>query len=866
MAKKSAAIFCLLYFSAIYTFAQLNEHFDDGDITSNPSWSGNISDFIVDAAFKLQSNSMVAGNTFYISTTNTLSTIAEWEVYVELKFNPSSANYVDIYLVSKENDLTLPGNSGYFVRLGNTDDEISLYRKDDGVVPVKLIDGEDGILNKSSNTLRIKVTRDAGYNWSLYRDERALSGSYFKEGAFVDSVYTSSSFFGILVKQSTSSFFQKHFFDDIIIQKFVPDTIPPAIKSVNAVSQQMLDIYFSEPLDIQSAEQPGNYFVNNIGNPVTAILDGNTSIVHLTFAKSFAKGVGYTLSVNDVKDLQANVLSGGTVNFIYNTVQHYDVVIDEIMSDPSPVVGLPNYEWIEIRNRSAYPLDVNGWKLANLRDTSGPFPSFSLQPDSLLIICGTAAFSSMSQLGKADAISGFPSLDNTGDLIALLSAEGQTIHAINYSEDWYQNNLKKEGGWTLEMIDVNSPCSGKENWRASIDGKGGTPGKINSINGKYMDDQRPRLLSVYPSDDTVLIVTFDEPIDSTASVTGNHFQIDKGMSVKKVEPSPPLFDQVKIYLNSALIAGEIYTVNISGLSDCKGNTIAPSTIQFGKAQDVDSLDIVINEILFNPKPGGVDYVELYNRSDKILDLSNVYIANRNSSNAIGNFQIISEKTKLFLPGTYLAVTTDVAAVLSAYIVMDPAALFNLNSMPSFSDDKGDVVIIDNQGNIIDEVAYSDKWHFQLISNTEGISLERIDVNGQSVQSNFHSAATSAGYGTPGYKNSQYSIAGLNAGEIKITPEIFSPDNDGIDDFATIQYTFPAQGYVTNITIFDANGRPVRYLQKNSLSGINGYYRWDGLDDKNRALPQGAYIIYTEIFNADGKKKQFKNTIVLARRY
>jgi flagellar hook assembly protein FlgD len=100
----------------------------------------------------------------------------------------------------------------------------------------------------------------------------------------------------------------------------------------------------------------------------------------------------------------------------------------------------------------------------------------------------------------------------------------------------------------------------------------------------------------------------------------------------------------------------------------------------------------------------------------------------------------------------------------------------------------------------------------------------------------------------------------------VSPNIFSPDNDGIDDFATIDYNFPSPGYVANITIFDATGRVVRYLEQNALSGIKGYYRWDGLDDKNRQLPQGIYIIYTEIFNTTGKKKQFKNTIVLARKY
>jgi hypothetical protein len=39
-----------------------------------------------------------------------------------------------------------------------------------------------------------------------------------------------------------------------------------------------------------------------------------------------------------------------------------------------------------------------------------------------------------------------------------------------------------------------------------------------------------------------------------------------------------------------------------------------------------------------------------------------------------------------------------------------------------------------------------------------------------------------------------------------------------------------------------------------------------MDDKGRILPQGMYIINTRIFNTSGKEKQFKNTIVLARKY
>ena len=76
----------------------------------------------------------------------------------------------------------------------------------------------------------------------------------------------------------------------------------------------------------------------------------------------------------------------------------------------------------------------------------------------------------------------------------------------------------------------------------------------------------------------------------------------------------------------------------------------------------------------------------------------------------------------------------------------------------------------------------------------------------------------------------------------------------MDDFASINYNFPSAGYVANITIFDALGRPVRYLQKNALSGATGSYIWDGLGEKQQKLARGIYIIFTEIFNTEGKKK------------
>ena len=545
----------------------------------------------------------------------------------------------------------------------------------------------------------------------------------------------------------------------------------------------------------------------------------------------------------------------------------YDIVIDEIMADPTPQVGLPNNEWIELRNTSANAINLQGFRISDLTGQSGAMPSYVLKPDSFVIVCTGSAVTAMSAFGPTISVTSFPSLDNNGDQLSLISAQGKVIHAVNYNISWYQNELKKDGGWTLEMIDTKNPCSGFTNWKASVDVKGGTPGKNNSVDASNTDKTSPKLLRAFAVDNLNITLVFDEPLDSLKAATATSYSISDGIGVPQSAITvSPVFDQVNLKLNTPLAVNKVYTITANNVTDCAGNIIgSKNTAGVGLSSVADSFDIVINEILFNPNSGGVDYVEIYNRSQKIIDAKQLYIANRNSTNVISSIQQLSTESILLFPKNFLVITEDPQIVMQQYVTTNPDAFIQLSSMPSFPDDKGDVIILNAQGKIVDEVIYSDKWHFALISNTEGVSLERIDYNAASVQSNFHSAATSVGYGTPGYKNSQFRIDQQVQGEITVIPEVFSPDNDGIDDFATINYSFPSPGYVANITIFDASGRPVRYLEKNALSGIKGSYIWDGLGEKQQKLSQGIYIIYTEIFNTDGKKKQFKNTIVLARR-
>lgn len=867
MAKKFFYCVGILLLINSFSKAQVYENFNDSNFIENPQWTGDTFDFIINNSHELQSNNTTENSSFYLSTKSELVISVQWEFSVKINFNPSSANYIDAYLMALSPDLRDISNSGYFVRIGNTDDEISLYRKDANGIITKIIDGENGILNHSNNLMKIKVIRDSSEKWSLYRNLNNAGNSYISEGSSTDSTFKNSSYFGFLIHQSTSSFFQKHFIDDIEIKNYSPDITPPAVESLTTISATKVDVLFDEPLD-NSANIFSNYSANNgLGMPNSAIIDSqNTSLVHLTFENLFTNGYAYTLSINNIKDIAGNSSQNISVTFSFFLPQRYDIVIDELMADPSPGVGLPDCEWTELKNTSSFPINLKGWRINDLSSTSGPLPEVILGPDSFIIVCATSALSELSSLGRTVSVTNFPSLDNKNDLISIANANGKMIHAVQYSSEWYQNELKKDGGWSLEMIDAKNPCSGFSNWIASKDKSGGTPGRKNSQDAINKDEASPKLLNAFANNPTTITLVFNEPLDSVKAASIAAYTFNNGLIPINEIAITPLFDKANITINKPIEEGIIYDVTAKNISDCSGNIIQEKNFaKFGLAQSADSFDVVINEILFNPLSQGVDYVELYNRSKKILDLKQIFIANRNTSNEIGSITQLTGASFLLFPEEFIAVTVDPVVVKSQYITLNPDAFLKIKTLPSFSDDQGNVILLNDQGNIIDEVNYSDKWHFPLLHNTEGVALERIDYNASSVQSNFHSAATSVGYGTPGYKNSQYKITEEVPGEITISPEIFSPDNDGNEDFATINYSFPSPGYVANIIIFDASGRPVRYLQKNSLSGIKGYYHWDGLDDKSRKLPQGIYIIYTEIFNKEGKKKQFKNTIVLARR-
>ncbi|RYY53540.1 MAG: hypothetical protein EOO09_17600, partial [Chitinophagaceae bacterium] len=331
--------------------------------------------------------------------------------------------------------------------------------------------------------------------------------------------------------------------------------------------------------------------------------------------------------------------------------ERYAVIIQEIMPDPSPAVGLPSPEWIEIRNRGNATVNLQGWRIHDTNGSSGVMPARILEPDSILIICGISGLPLLSAYGPAIAVTSFPSLDNEGELLSLTDASGNVIHAVHYDPGWHTNALKRDGGWSLEMIDSRFACSMKGNWVSSIHPAGGTPGRTNSVSGEIQSPDLPLASRLYTPDSVTLRILFTGPVDSlqATAVAGYHIE---GLPILGAIPVGPLFDQVQLDLGGAILPAVVYRLNINGQVSCDGRVTEPAVLRFGLPSDPPPGSLLINEVLFNPVSSGYDYVELLNTGPSLIDPSRYRIGNRNSQGEMDNLVPLSPRPGLWFPGDY----------------------------------------------------------------------------------------------------------------------------------------------------------------------------------------------------------------------
>ncbi len=647
-----------------------------------------------------------------------------------------------------------------------------------------------------------------------------------------------------------------------------PDLVGPKISGVSVIDSLHVNVCFNDGIAAAQLNNNLNYAINNaIGTPVSAVADAAGKCVVLTLATKLINATNYTITITGVTDCNANALTPNTKQFSFYKAQPYDVVINELMPDPDPAQSLPAEEYVEFRNRTNFNINLKDWTFSSLT-TTATLPDITIAPNGYLVIAATGAanvFYNNFGIVVYDVAS-FPSLLNSGTTISLNDNNNKVINAITYATSWYNDASKTGGGFSMEMIDPNNPCGGQSNWHASTDGNGGTPGFINSVNASNPDNTSPQLVRVNVlSADTIALV-FTEALDLATLTNPLNYTFDNGLTAPTfINPIAPDYTKVILKVSSSLQIGVMYNVTVlSNIKDCVGNPLINGTAPFALPQKALPNDVVINEVLPDPTTGGVEFVEIYNRSNKTIDLKYLRIGSMDTlTNNLIYTEVITEEGYLLFPETYLVLSENAAIVKQQYQTPNPKGFLDIATLPSMSIDADVVTLSTDSGVVIDNLKYTSKMHFPLLVSTKGVSLERIDFNRPTDdRTNWNSAAEGVGFATPAYRNSQYLQADGGSG-VTITNPLFSPDNDGYNDVLNISYKLDETGKAGNVFIYDSKGRLVSHLIKNQQLAQDGVISWNGINDDNEKAPIGIYIVYVELFNLSGKTSKFKLTCTLA---
>lgn len=540
------------------------------------------------------------------------------------------------------------------------------------------------------------------------------------------------------------------------------------------------------------------------------------------------------------------------------------VIISEIMADPSPVVDLPAREYIELYNRSPDPVNLKNCHLSD-GIVNCVFPDRIIAPGDYMIVCQLEDTVLFNGYGRTIGLKSFPSLTNDGKILCITDNKSALIHGVEYSSDWYGDILKEGGGWSLEIIDTGYPFYQEGNWHASLSGEGGTPGKVNSVSGENPDNIFSGIENVFPDDSNNIRVSLSETVISLDKNL-NNVEI-KGSKIIDISPLDPLMQNYTALLGEPLQHGNIYTLTAGDeVTDFAGNQMQRNEFRFGLPDRVQKGDILFNELLFNPFSGESDYIEFYNQSERIIDASDLILVSVNDElNDTSSIVFVLNENRCILPRNYIVITTERQALLERFSASDPDNIFEVSYLPSMPDDKGHLILYDRGLEKIDEVIYDEGMHYSLLSRYEGISLEKVRINGLSAdRSQWHSASEVSGWGTPGAPNSVLSEETESRGKVLFSSTRITPDNDGNEDFLVIDLALTGLGNIISVTVFDETGSFVKKIADNMLAGPEASIVWNGTADDEKLVETGIYIILITVFDDTGKTRKWKKVCTVIR--
>ncbi len=775
-----------------------------------------------------------------------------WSLNVDQRFSPSTTNRVRWWLAA-DRPLESAAASGFYFQLGGISgdgDALELYYAS-GNTTTLVAGGRPGVaaVDRLALSIRVCATADRRWSWSA----RDSLGALVDTAAGSAPVALASQYAGFEVA-FTSTRNGLLSFDDLRVEPLFRDESPPTLVLAKADNATTVTLVASEPLG-SSAALVSTYSVAGRA-PVSVLPKGDT--VRLMLARDLESGVATEVRIAGWQDLAGNPAPPLTASVTFSPprpLAAYDVLITEIMADPTPVVGLPDAEYVELLNASATAIDLAELTLRS-GTTSVRLPNVSLAPKTYVALTkGEVADPRFTRFA------GVPTLSNSGGTLTLLSG-GTVVDEVAY-RDTHLPTGKRDGGYSLERIDLAQPCIvDGQNWTASTALAGGTPGAANSVNGNVeVRDLRITAARVVDS------MTIELSTNRGLSVPGpGAFALsDNGIATVMRLESPGTY---RLTLAAPLPPGAALALTLAAAAtSCSvGELIGRDTFYLGIAERAAPGDWEINEIMYDPLAGQGRWIELVNRSSKLLSSNELQLARALSDGSVD--QAFRDIEEVLVPGGgYLVLAADPEKLTARFPNARPSAVAKA-TVPTLGE-RDCIVLQDAVAELrYFLVCYDKSWHNRAYAKTDGVSLERVDLDA-AVQdgSNWTSASSTSGFGTPTLPNSQARVA-TNDGvtRFSLPRERISPDGDGFEDLLSVDYNFTEPGVLVRFSVVDLQGRAVYAPSEDVAPGLAGSWTWDGVTDDGGVAAVGTYVLRAEYFSPDTPaRREFLAFSVVARR-
>lgn len=227
------------------------------------------------------------------------------------------------------------------------------------------------------------------------------------------------------------------------------------------------------------------------------------------------------------------------------------------------------------------------------------------------------------------------------------------------------------------------------------------------------DTVPPQLLDYIFTDGITVHLQYDEKL-SPQSLNLSNFTIENS-AIATVEYGDDS-TEVIIDFTEKIPVVEAQSFTISGIADKVGNITPDTTIllQFYDSRSPETGDLIFTEILPDPDNNGFlpdyEFIELYNASDRYLNLRDVVFADENSDKMLSEY--------ILGPGEFIIICESGAVENYA----EYGQVLGVESLPSLNNE-GDHIYLSYGFLLLDELEYNDKLYGNPDFRQNGYSLE-----------------------------------------------------------------------------------------------------------------------------------------------